>query len=222
MLFPILKDTYTFYWQNLRFFAAIMLPLVIPMELLNTLLQSIWPADPMQPVTLLPGIMVTLIFYPIYQTALVLGVKHRLSGELPPIKQLIQQGGLFWFAIVVVNVLFYLAMFVGLMLLVIPAIYIGVRWSLAEQNVVLNQEGPIDALKSSWEDTSDVFWLIFGGSLAIVITMLIPGLTLFSWFVAVFDYAAPAMFISAVLQSLFYPLLVVFFMRVRHYIKNNE
>jgi len=87
---------------------------------------------------------------------------------------------------------------------------------------VLNQEGPIDALKSSWEDTSDVFWLIFGGSLAIVITMLIPGLTLFSWFVAVFDYAAPAMFISAVLQSLFYPLLVVFFMRVRHYIKNNE
>lgn len=222
MLFTLLKDTYSFYWQNFRYFAAVMLPLVIPMELISTFLDTVWTADPMQPISLLPGIMTTLVFYPVYQAALVLAVKYRLSGETPVPKHLLQQGVKFWSSIVVVNVLFYVAMVLGLFLLVIPAVIVGVRWSLAEQNVVLHNEGPFEALNRSWQDTSAAFWIILGGSMTIGMTLFIPALTVFSWFMSAFNYAPPAVFISAVLQSLFYPLLVVFYMRIGHFIQHKE
>ncbi|WP_196161486.1 hypothetical protein [Reinekea sp. G2M2-21] len=222
MLFPVLKDTLTFYWQNLKLLAAIMLPLVIPLELFNMVLGLTWTADENNVPQLVASIMAQLIVYPIYQTALVLAVADRLVGKTPDIKQLWAQGANLWFMIVLANVLFYVGVFTGLILLIIPGIFLMIRWSLVEQNIVLNQENPLEALRSSWKDTSDHFWLILFGGLILGIGVLLITTPISTFISNLSDGSPVAMFFPSVLQSLTYPLFVVFLMRVRHYIRHKE
>jgi hypothetical protein len=222
MLFPILKDTLSFYRQHISYFVAIMLPLVIPLEIFNAAVRLGWQPETPALTQELPYLLATLVVYPIYQGALVLAVHQLLQGNKPQVKDLWSRGSSFWFVIVVVNVIYYVAVFLGLMMFIIPGIFLAMRLMLAEQNAVLNMENPFEAIKSSWEDTSDQFGLIFFGSLILGVGTLLVVWPLYSVVGSLSDNSPIALIIPAVIQSLLYPLLVVFYMRVRHYIRTNE
>jgi hypothetical protein len=59
-------------------------------------------------------------------------------------------------------VLWYLALVVGLILLIIPGIFVMVRLGLNVPAIVVEGEGPAGALSRSWRLTKDRWWATFG------------------------------------------------------------
>lgn len=222
MVATLIRDSYKFYWQHAAYLAGVMLPLVIPMELINLLVQMTWVTDTNDFAQQIPSIMVTLAFYPIYQAALVLAVHQLLQGHKHNTFELYKRGAGFWFHIVLSNVFFYLAFFGGLAMFIIPGIFFAIRLALIEQNVILNHESALEALKSSWEDTSDQFMNILGGGLLIGLPVIGASLALLEFFNNIGDGSPVFLMLAEILSALFYPLMVVFLIRVRHYIQHNE
>lgn len=222
MVATFLKDCFRFYGQNFRYFIAILLPIIIPLQIGDFLIQQFWVTDPTSMTQQLPSLMLSLTVYPIYQGALILGISQLLAGQSPAVSDLWKQGMGFWFGILAVNAIFFTAVFIGTLLLIIPGIYLAVRLVLAEQNVVLNMENPIDAIKSSWEDTSDQFWNIFLGSLllgALAILITTPLTLLVSNTGALSNVL---IVIPSLVQTMLYPLFVIYYLRIRHYVQHNE
>lgn len=222
MVLTFLKDTFRFYWQHLSYFAAILIPIVLPMEIAGMLLQVFWVTDPQSLTQQLPAMMLQITLYPIYQGALVLGVSQLLAGNTPRASDLWNQSRGFWYGILAVNAIYFASVFLGTLLFILPGIYVAVRLVLAEQNIILNRENPIDAVKSSWQDTSDQFGNLFLGSLMIggLVLLLTTPMTLLLSAGDSVNYAM--MIIPALFQFLLYPLFVIYYIRVRHYIRNNE
>lgn len=70
-------------------------------------------------------------------------------------------------------ILYGLAVFLGLLLLVLPGIFIAIRLQLYLYYIVDKSMGPIDALKASWKTTEGHFWDLFlAAVMAIVINIL--------------------------------------------------
>lgn len=222
MLLLFLTDTLKFYRQHFIFLMSIVLPIAIPLELIQTsLFLNLDPAA-----TNMNGayfmLAVNLVIYPFYQAPLVIGVQQLLNGQRNKPSTLIKQGLPFWFAILTVNLAFFVAIVSGLMLLIIPGIFIAVRLSLAEQNVILDGESAMDALKSSFSESGDAFWFIFFGMMTLIGASYLVSWPISNWFENTMPNSAVSYFIPAVIGIVLYPLLVIYLLRVRHYLKHNE
>lgn len=222
MVATLLRDSYKFYWQHVSYLAAIMLPLVIPMELINLLIQTTLVTDPSSFSQQVPSFMVTIAFYPIYQAALVLAVHQLLQGHKRNTFELYKRGSEFWFQIVLANVFFYLAFFGGLAMFIIPGFFFAIRLALMEQNVVLDQQSALEAMKSSWEDTSGQFMNILAGGLLIALPVVGVSMALFRVFNDIGDGSPVFIMLAEILSSLLYPLFVIYLIRVRHFIQHKE
>jgi hypothetical protein len=121
-----------------------------------------------------------------------------------------------------VNILFYAGVIAGTFLLIIPGVFLAVRWSLAEQHVVLDQENPFRALSTSLENTSGLFWTLFFGMIVIALGMFAITWPLQSILGDVTNDSPIALFFPSLIQSLMYPLFVIYLLRVRHYLRHNE
>jgi hypothetical protein len=67
-----------------------------------------------------------------------------------------------------------LAVFFGLLLLILPGIYIGARLALFPAFIMLEGKGVIDSLKLSWEKTDEHGGILFGLTLLFVLITAIP------------------------------------------------
>jgi hypothetical protein len=66
------------------------------------------------------------------------------------------------------------AVFFGLLLLILPGIYIGARLALFPAFIMLEGKGVIDSLKLSWEKTDEHGGILFGLTLLFVLITAIP------------------------------------------------
>ena len=66
------------------------------------------------------------------------------------------------------------AVFFGLLLLILPGIYIGARLALFPAFIMLEGKGVIDSLKLSWEKTDEHGGILFGLTLLFVLLTVIP------------------------------------------------
>ena len=108
---------------------------------------------------------------------------HRLlKGEAPEIGELFSQGSKLLVA-VAASILFYLMLIVGLLLLIIPGIWVALRFGLYLQAIVDKNLGPIEALKYSYHLTRQnalsllglyllCFLIIIAGALALLVGLL--------------------------------------------------
>jgi hypothetical protein len=67
-----------------------------------------------------------------------------------------------------------IAVFFGLILLILPGIYVGARLALYPSFMMMENKGVIDSLKSSWEATDEHGGLLFGLTLLFLAVALIP------------------------------------------------
>jgi hypothetical protein len=75
------------------------------------------------------------------------------------------------------TVLYGLAILVGFLLLIIPALFLIARWSLAQPLVVARGEGVMKAFGESWERTSGNEFQIIAAALVLVIVPQVLGVT---------------------------------------------
>jgi uncharacterized membrane protein YedE/YeeE len=199
-----------------------MLPIVLPLEVITSIIQYYWLNDPTNDVYMLYTVAITLLVYPIYQAALLLGISQALSGKYLPAQALWRTGLKYWLPILLVNMLFYAGVIAGMFLLIIPGIFLAVRWSLAEQHVVLDSENPFQALSSSLTETSGHFWTVCFGMLIIALGMFLIAWPMQSILGDLTNNSPIALFFPSLIQSLMYPIFVIFLLRVRHFLRFNE
>ena len=66
------------------------------------------------------------------------------------------------------------AVFFGLLLLILPGIYLGARLALFPAFIMLEDKGVVDSLKLSWEKTDEHGGALFGLTLLFVLLTVIP------------------------------------------------
>ena len=68
-----------------------------------------------------------------------------------------------------------LGLLLGFLLLIVPGVYLGVRWSVANSALLAEGKSASDALSESWEMTARSFWAILGAYLVILLPAVALG-----------------------------------------------
>lgn len=173
MLKTLLQDTWDFYINNFRSMLAIILPIVIPAEVITGIYSYYFVTDiDSFSEQIIPSI-IALISHPIYSLGIILFIASKTAGIKMGLKALFELGLKFWKPYLIIYVLLYLAVIAGLILLIVPGIIITVRLAFSEFHLIFDKLKPIDAMKLSWISTKGYRWTIFWGYLLISFVIVI-------------------------------------------------
>lgn len=116
-------------------------------------------------------------------------------------------------------ILYSIAVVVGLLLLIVPGVYLGLRLSLAFPAIVIDDEGAIEGARTSWDVAQGNLLKLLGISVLAVIvalsTLIAAGIV-----TALFDSIAALVLISAVLTAILSPIVQMAYARV--YLENRD
>jgi hypothetical protein len=175
----LLGDALGIYFRNFPTVFAIGLAVVLPVQLivsgigLEELTSGYREADSTVEL-LIPTVVSYLVVAPLMVAATIHVLKRLADGQRPHAGRSIQ-AGLDVFAPTFLAVLISgLGIALGLTLLILPGIYVAVRWYFVAQSVVIDNARGGEALRASWRLT-DGFWLrTFGVILLANIAAFLP------------------------------------------------
>ncbi|WP_324733135.1 YciC family protein [Pseudomonas paeninsulae] len=170
--FHVLRDAWFFFSHNLPAIIRLCLPLVV----LEALVQQFVSAQIGTEAAAAYGILVGLLFYPLYTAALILFLDARSRGETPAKRTLLAASLRLWPGFALLAGLSTLAIMLGASLFVLPGLWMMIKLAFAEYLLVLRGLSPIKALHESFELTSGYFWQI----LTCVLCVMLP-LWLLAW-----------------------------------------
>lgn len=158
-----LKQSYFFLKSNFAMLVSIQLPFILLLIFIKQMLVSDFEegSDLQRSLFLLTGL--DLLFVPIYLGATLLFMQSVIDGKPLTVFQSWYMAMRSWGRLFLTFLLSALAISVGLMLLIIPGIYVGVRLVLANAVCVLEGKGAMQSINSSWVTTAPHFWLLFKG-----------------------------------------------------------
>jgi putative effector of murein hydrolase LrgA (UPF0299 family) len=169
-----LKQSYFFFRSNFSNLLSIQLPFIAVLMLVqHTVIGGIEEGANLQNDLFLLTAM-DLLFVPIYLGATIFYMQSIVDSRPISTLQAWAWGLQNWGRLFFTFLLSALAISVGLMLLVLPGLYIAVRLGLANQVCLLERKSPIEAMKMSWAGTADLFWTLAKG-LAIIYGLLFIG-----------------------------------------------
>jgi len=158
--------------------------------------------------------LIFLFVSPIYSIAVIFYIASVITDEAISIHAAWRLGIKFWLPYFVLLVHYLVLMGVGLLFLIIPGVYLGIRFSFAFFELLFVGKNPKDALKISWEKTKGHEGTILGGGLILMACFYFPVFILSS----LFDPTSMAywLFYSLVniLESLFGALFTIFMFRI--------
>lgn len=172
MTLNYLSQAFYFFKNHLLALACIQLPILLVIELLRmTLLPSTavdaTPAD-MQKGLLLSATL-SLLLQPVYRAATIAYLQSVIDEQSMTVSRAYLFAMLNWGRMFLTILLSSLMVGLGLLLVILPGIYVAVRLSFADMFCVLERTSPFDAIGKSWERTDNYFWIILGGSAAIML-----------------------------------------------------
>jgi hypothetical protein len=113
-----------------------------------------------------------LLMYLVLTAANTRAVAAEVAGQDPSLEQSYRFGFHRLGSVLLVTVLVILAVMGGLILLIIPGIYIGIRLSMSTQALVVEGRRPPEATRRPWRLVSGHWWHTFG-------TLVLAGLLTF-------------------------------------------
>lgn len=170
MLKESLSDSWSFFKRHVGMLALIILPIVVPVELVVSVYRNFFSGDEEQWIP----VFINFIVNPIYSIAVVFYIASIISGEQYDIKSLWGLGIKFWPPYIILSVLVGLLVALGFALLIIPGAFFAVRFAFAEFELLLRQSAPVDAMKASWALTKDYMWILLGGYTVITLATFVP------------------------------------------------
>lgn len=205
MSFDYLRQSLFFFRNHLHRLALIQLPFLAILAFVQFQLIQQLPDTaedlPMELVqrNLFISSALDLTLMPIYWGATLLYLQSVLQGTPLAAGRALGLSLACWGRLLVTYILSVLAISFGLVLLIIPGIYIGVRLAFAEFYCVMEGMGPVDAIKASWNKTSDFFWPLLQG-LALIFGVLLLAETLIGQMLQ--GHQGAMMLVSLVIQFL--------------------
>lgn len=106
--------------------------------------------------------LIVAVIFAAFVEVLVITYVHRLTtdADVRPVK-IYSASVNYWLPMMQLSLFKLIVIGAGLMLFIIPGIFLAVRFSLAEQHLVLRGTNVIDALRASWTITAPNFLVIF-------------------------------------------------------------
>jgi len=136
------------------------------------------------PITELSAAM-TLLYYPVaFALSVFLGGAALAHGNAiaqarsASLSSAFKRGGDRFLPLLGTVLLTYLLVFSGLLLLIAPGIYLGVRLAFASCAATIDDDSPIEALSHSWTLTSRRFWPVLGAFGVLVLLVVAMGMAI--------------------------------------------
>ena len=124
------------------------------------------------------GALAAIVTTAILQGTLIYATVQDMSGGKASIGDSLATGLRAFLPLLVVSVLFFLAMFFGLLLLIVPGIMIGVAWCVCVPALVAERTGIFGAFSRAADLTRGNRWRIFGLAVITWIVLLVIGMVL--------------------------------------------
>jgi hypothetical protein len=175
MIFEYIKQSLFFLRQNLKTLATINLPFIIIsylfMQQFDLSLENQTPqqlADSMLTISAF-----NLLIMPIYWGATIAFMQSTVSGKTYSASQALFASAKLWFKLFIVFTIYSLLISMGLLLLIVPGIYIAIRLSIADYICVIEKRSILECLNDSWKQTKEYVWPILQGVALISISVLV-------------------------------------------------
>lgn len=170
-------------WRDVSLFASnhgsVIFRLVLPFALLQMGLTALV-------VVLIPGndalwlsILISLLITPLYTGPLIkytaIAVMGHPSDDLSPQQLRVSLNE--WRDLAVVSVLQTMAFVGGLMLLILPGLYLAARFAFADIQVIVERSDAFNSMQRSWQASAQTAWVLLAG----VILLMLVNLVLAQW-----------------------------------------
>lgn len=172
----VLSDSYRFWSGNLSQITSLCLPFVFASALLGHVLERSWEGN-----WIIGGylpLFVDVLVYPVYGGALILYIASRTKGKSPGNVEVLTAAISIWFPLFVLTAIGTTLFLGGLLLLVLPGIWVLVRLAFSSFLLVLTNATPIEAIRQSVELTRNQFWPLFKCIVAVLAPIWILDLVL--------------------------------------------
>lgn len=173
MTFDYLRQSLFFFRTHLSRLALIQIPFLLLITVVQyQLLQGGESAEAARTTSsVFISSALDLALMPIYWGATLLYMQSVLQGQTLSTSQAISLSLTCWGRLLLTYILTALAVSTGLLLLILPGIYIGIRLAFAEFYCVMEGKGPMESIRASWASSSDFFWPLLQG-LALIFGVL--------------------------------------------------
>jgi hypothetical protein len=167
----LISEGISLYLREFRTFVAIAAAVVIPVHLIVSgiglrQLTSDYDSTPSAGAQLVPVAADLLVVAPLLSAMCIYAMLDIADGRKPSASRAIQRGLDVFAPLLLVMVLYAAGVTLGLLALVIPAVYLLVRWSFVIQaTVVEGKRGP-ESFRRSGELVAGTWWRVFGITLA--------------------------------------------------------
>jgi hypothetical protein len=158
-------------------------------------------SNPVFAILALLGAIASLVGRPILYGSLMFLTVRYLDGEPASLRECLAAGKRKWGSLLGLMIVTGLVTGVGLVLLIVPGIYLALRWAVAGPSKVLTGRGISDAMEHSTRLTEGRRWamlLVYVVVYAVAL-VLAMGLGLLEY---VFDLVAPKVLVGAVVEPL--------------------
>jgi len=171
----VLRDSLYFFRRHLASIAGLCLPLVLLEAVCSQLLYD-QLGDDASPAY---GLLVGLLFYPLYSAALILYLDARSDGHEPLKRNLLARALQLWPSFALLVMLSSLLIMAGISLFILPGIWVMTNLVFAEYLLVLQGRAPIQAMRESFQMVNGNFWRILVCMLGVMAPLwLFNGITL--------------------------------------------
>ncbi len=200
MTLDYLRQSLFFFRNHANKLALIQLPFLALVSIVQyQLLQGIDTESEQIKSSIFLSSSLDLALMPVYWGATLVYLRSVLGGQPLSVGQALFMGLGCWGRLLLTYILTALAISTGLILLILPGIYIGIRLAFAEFYCVMEGKGPLESLNASWSSTKEFFWPLFQGLALIIGLLLAIELTLGQLLV---DQQNLMMLVSLVIQFL--------------------
>ncbi len=178
----LLRDTFSVYRRHFWTFLAIGAIVVVPSELIVSgvgleQLSAGYDATPSFAEAAIPGAVSFLVVAPLISAICVLALRSVAAGNSPRARESLVKGFELFTPLLLAVVLAALGIALGL-LLIVPGIYLFVRWYFVPQVVVLEGTRGPEALSASGRLIQGAWWRSFALILLVNVVALVAALVL--------------------------------------------
>ena len=177
----LIAEAFDLYRRYPLLFLVLAAAVIVPFELIELAATGgdalTGPSTGVAAELVLPYLYV-LVAVPLVSALHVHAVADIRVGEEPRLKQVAKRGAAALPVVCAATFVSWLGFFGGLLLFVIPGIYIWIRWSLVAQAAAIERGGWTTAMRRSWSLTEGHWFHVFVFFICIVVIEVAPGLLL--------------------------------------------
>ena len=189
----LLRDAFSVYRRHFWTFLAIGAIVVVPSELIVggvglEQLSASYDATPSFAEAAIPGAVAFLVVAPLVTAICVFALRSVAAGDSPRARESVVKGFEMFTPLFVAVLLAALGIALGL-LLIVPGIFLFVRWYFVPQVVVLENARNAEALRASGRVVAGAWWRTFGLIILVNVIALLAALVIGAPFTAAAESA---------------------------------